>query len=123
MKTFPPDFLWGSATSAYQIEGAWQADGKGLHIWDVFSHTPGRTARGDNGDRACDHYNHYSEDIALMAKMGLKAYRFRTLPGSSSPDPGPRQGREGLPGRIPARPGRADRDDVQLRLAGTQNGQ
>ncbi len=76
MKTFPDNFLWGSATSAYQIEGAWQADGKGLHIWDVFSHTPGRTARGDNGDRACDHYNRYPEDIALMAKMGLKAYRF-----------------------------------------------
>lgn len=73
---FPADFTWGSATSAYQIEGAWQEGGKGLHIWDVFSHTPGRTARNENGDQACDHYHRFREDIALMAEMGLKAYRF-----------------------------------------------
>ena len=85
-KQFPPDFLWGSATSAYQIEGAWQADGKGLHIWDVFSHTPGRTARAENGDRACDHYNRYPEDIALMAKMGLQAYRFSICWSRIQPD-------------------------------------
>ncbi|MEM9930184.1 MAG: family 1 glycosylhydrolase, partial [Bacteroidota bacterium] len=75
-KIFPKGFVWGSATSSYQIEGAWQADGKGPHIWDVFSHTPGKTARGDHGDVACDHYHRYKEDIALMAKLGLKAYRF-----------------------------------------------
>ena len=75
-KNFPSNFTWGSATSAYQIEGSWQADGKGPHIWDVFSHTPGKIARGENGDLACDHYNRYPEDIALMADMGLKAYRF-----------------------------------------------
>ncbi|WP_020570938.1 GH1 family beta-glucosidase [Neolewinella persica] len=75
-KTFPPDFLWGSATSSYQIEGGWLEDGKGLHIWDVFSHIPGRIAQGDHGDVACDHFHRYKEDIALMAKLGLKAYRF-----------------------------------------------
>lgn len=83
---FPADFLWGSATSAYQIEGAYQADGKGLHIWDVFAHTPGRVARGENGDLACDHYHRYPEDIALMAKMGLKAYRFSLSWARIQPD-------------------------------------
>lgn len=85
-KTFPPDFLWGAATSSYQIEGAWLEGGKGLHIWDVFSHTPGKTARADHGDRACDHYHRYKEDIALMAKMGLKAYRFSIAWARIQPD-------------------------------------
>lgn len=76
LKQFPDNFLWGSATSCYQIEGAWQAGNKGLNIWDVFCHTPGKIARGETGDVACDHYNRYPEDIALMADMGLKAYRF-----------------------------------------------
>jgi len=85
-KTFPPNFLWGSATSSYQIEGAWREGGKGPHIWDVFSHTPGRTAKGDHGDVACDHYHRYPEDVALMKKMGLTAYRFSIAWSRVQPD-------------------------------------
>ncbi len=73
---FPPGFLWGSATSAYQIEGSPLADGRGPSIWDRFSHTPGRVARGDTGDVACDHYNRMESDVALMARLGMQAYRF-----------------------------------------------
>ena len=76
MTRFPDDFVWGSATSAYQIEGAWREGGKGLSVWDTFSHTPGKTANGETGDVACDHYHRFREDVALMAEMGLKAYRF-----------------------------------------------
>ena len=74
--TFPPGFVWGAATSAYQIEGAWNEEGKGESIWDRFSHTPGRIHNGDTGDIASDHYHRYREDIALMRQLGLKAYRF-----------------------------------------------
>lgn len=74
--TFPADFAWGAATSAYQIEGAWNEDGKGPSIWDTFAHTPGRTAGGDTGDVACDHYHHWEGDLDLMAELGLNAYRF-----------------------------------------------
>src|SRR5918993_1803287 len=73
---FPPDFLWGAATAAYQIEGAWREDGRGLSIWDTFSHTPGNTKNGDTGDVACDSYHRWREDIALMRQFGLKSYRF-----------------------------------------------
>lgn len=73
---FPPGFLWGCATSAYQIEGAWNEDGRGESIWDRFCHTPGRIKNGDTGDVACDHYHRYQEDVALMKELGLKAYRF-----------------------------------------------
>jgi beta-glucosidase len=73
---FPKDFTFGAATAAYQIEGAWQADGKGESIWDRFSHTPGAIENGDTGDFACDHYHRWREDIGLMRSMGLKAYRF-----------------------------------------------
>jgi beta-glucosidase len=73
---FPPDFLWGVATSAYQIEGAPLADGAGPSIWQRFSHTPGRTANGDTGDVACDHYHRYEQDVAIMADLGVNAYRF-----------------------------------------------
>lgn len=76
MHPFPSDFIWGSATSSYQIEGAWREGGKGLSIWDVFSHTPGKTRGGDTGDVACDHYHRFREDVRLMADIGLKAYRF-----------------------------------------------
>ncbi len=76
--TFPHNFLWGAATASYQIEGAWDADGKGESIWDRFSHTPGRITNGDTGDVACDHYHLWREDIALMRQLGLKAYRFST---------------------------------------------
>jgi beta-glucosidase len=73
---FPSNFLWGAATAAYQIEGAWNEDGKGESIWDRFSHTPGKIINGDTGNVACDHYHRYPEDIALMRQIGLKAYRF-----------------------------------------------
>lgn len=74
--TFPPAFLWGAATSAYQIEGAVREDGRTPSIWDTFSHTPGRTIGGDTGDIAVDHYHRYRDDVALMADLGLNAYRF-----------------------------------------------
>ncbi|MBE0478753.1 beta-glucosidase [Candidatus Aerophobetes bacterium] len=73
---FPDDFLWGAATASYQIEGASYEDGKGLSIWDHFSHTPGKIHGGDTGDIACDHYHRYREDVANMKEMGLNAYRF-----------------------------------------------
>lgn len=73
---FPPGFLWGAATSSYQIEGAPLADGSGASIWHTFSHTPGNTFSGHTGDAACDHYHRYEQDIALMAELGLQAYRF-----------------------------------------------
>ncbi|GIW42066.1 MAG: beta-glucosidase [Candidatus Binatia bacterium] len=76
MKTFPEGFLWGAATAAYQIEGAWNEDGKGPSIWDTFSHTPGKIFENQTGDVACDHYHRYREDVALMAELGLGAYRF-----------------------------------------------
>ncbi len=76
--TFPDHFLWGAATAAYQIEGAWNADGKGESIWDRFCHTPGKIHAGHTGDVACDHYHRWAEDIALMGKIGLQAYRFST---------------------------------------------
>ena len=73
---FPPGFVWGAATAAYQIEGAWDEDGKGENIWDRFSHTPGKIDNADSGDIACNHYHHWREDIQLMKDMGLQAYRF-----------------------------------------------
>jgi 6-phospho-beta-glucosidase len=73
---FPPTFLWGAASAAYQVEGGWDADGKGPSVWDLFTKIPGKTFKGSNGDVAVDHYRRYKEDIALMAEMGLKAYRF-----------------------------------------------
>lgn len=73
---FPANFIWGTATAAYQVEGAVCEDGRGQSIWDTFSHTPGRIYQGDTGDRACDHYHRFREDIALMKEMGLKGYRF-----------------------------------------------
>jgi 6-phospho-beta-glucosidase len=76
LRSFPEGFLWGAASAAYQVEGAWDADGKGLSVWDVFSKTSGKTFKGSNGDVAVDHYHRYKEDVALMAEMGLKAYRF-----------------------------------------------
>lgn len=74
--TFPADFLLGSATAAYQIEGAAGEDGRGPSIWDTYSHTPGKTWNGDTGDVAADHYHRLDEDLDLMASLGLKAYRF-----------------------------------------------
>lgn len=74
--TFPDSFLWGAATSAYQIEGSPLADGAGPSIWHRFSHTPGRVENGETGDLACNHYRRYREDVALMRELGLNAYRF-----------------------------------------------
>ncbi|OKI60660.1 GH1 family beta-glucosidase [Micromonospora sp. CB01531] len=73
---FPPDFGWGAATSAYQIEGAAKEDGRGESVWDTFSRTPGRTRNGDTGDVAADHYHRYAEDLDLMRDLGLRSYRF-----------------------------------------------
>jgi len=73
---FPDNFLWGTATCAYQIEGAVNEDGRGESIWDVFSHTPGKIHNNDNGDVACDHYHRWQEDIQLMKSLGFKSYRF-----------------------------------------------
>jgi beta-glucosidase len=74
--TFPKGFFWGTATAAYQIEGAWNEDGRGESIWDRFTHTPGKTKYGDTGDVACDSYHRWREDIALMRAMNLNSYRF-----------------------------------------------
>jgi beta-glucosidase len=76
IRHFPQGFLWGSATAAYQVEGAANEDGRGPSIWDTFSHTPGKTANGDTGDVADDVYHLYREDIQRMKDMGLKCYRF-----------------------------------------------
>ncbi len=90
---FPAGFVWGVATSAYQIEGAVDEDGRGASIWDTWSHTPGRTRNGDTGDVANDHYHRYREDVALMKSIGAKAYRFsiawpRIFPeGTGQPNP------------------------------------
>jgi beta-glucosidase len=69
-------FLWGAATSSYQIEGAFAEDGRGTSIWDTFSRTPGKVRDAENGDVACDHYHRYADDVRLMAGLGLRAYRF-----------------------------------------------
>ncbi len=75
-RQFPAGFTWGAATASYQIEGAFAEDGKGESIWDRFSHAPGHVAGGDTGDVACDHYHRYREDVAILAALGLNAYRF-----------------------------------------------
>jgi beta-glucosidase len=74
--SFPADFLWGVATSAYQIEGAVAEGGRGPSIWDTFSHTPGAVDNGDTGDEACDHYHRWREDLDLMIELGIDSYRF-----------------------------------------------
>jgi beta-glucosidase len=73
---FPEGFYWGAATASYQIEGAWDEDGKGESVWDRFAHTPGRVKNGDSGDFACDSYHRYDEDVAILRELGLRSYRF-----------------------------------------------
>ena len=90
---FPKGFLWGSATASYQVEGAVKEDGRGVSIWDTFSHTPGKVQNGDTGDVADDEYHRYGEDVALMKDLGLKTARFsiawpRIFPdGRGKPNP------------------------------------
>jgi beta-glucosidase len=92
-RKFPKGFYWGVATSSYQIEGAWNEDGKGESIWDRFAHTPGKIKNDDTGDIANDHYHRYKEDVALMKDIGANAYRFsiawpRVFPeGTGKPNP------------------------------------
>ena len=88
--SFSKGFFWGTATASYQIEGAWNEDGKGESIWDRFAHTPGKIKNGDTGDVACDSYHRWRDDIALMQAMNLNSYRFsiswpRIQPSGSSP--------------------------------------
>ncbi|MDQ3889441.1 MAG: family 1 glycosylhydrolase, partial [Actinomycetota bacterium] len=93
---FPSTFLWGAATAAYQIEGAWDADGKGRSIWDEFCRVPGAIANGDTGDVACDHYRRFREDVALMGDLGLGAYRFSVSWPRVLPDGVGRRNERGL---------------------------
>ncbi len=87
---FPEGFVWGAATAAYQIEGAASTDGRTPSIWDTYSRIPGRVYNGDDGDIATDHYHRYVEDVAIMAELGLRSYRFstswsRVRPGGAGP--------------------------------------
>src|SRR5215218_3090623 len=84
--TFPKDFLWGAATSSYQIEGSPLADGAGASNWHRFTHTPGEIADGGTGDVACDHYHRFRDDVALMGELGLRAYRFSVSGPRIQPD-------------------------------------
>src|SRR5262245_23238306 len=92
-RQFPSGFYWGTGTSSYQIEGAWNEDGKGPSIWDTYAHTPGNIKNGDTGDVANDHYHRYKQDVALMKDFGANAYRFsiawpRIFPnGTGQPNP------------------------------------
>ncbi len=83
---FPADFVWGAATSAYQIEGAANEGGRAPSIWDTFSHTPGKILDYSHGDIACDHYHRYAEDVEHIANLGLKAYRFSVSWSRVQPD-------------------------------------
>ena len=75
-REFPRDFIWGTATASYQVEGAVKEDGRGPSIWDTFSHTPGKVVNNATGDVANDHYHLYKTDVQLMKALGVKAYRF-----------------------------------------------
>ncbi|MFF2203941.1 GH1 family beta-glucosidase [Streptomyces sp. NPDC058145] len=86
LAALPHDFLWGTATAAYQIEGAVDEDGRSPSIWDTFSHTPGKIANDDNGDVACDHYHRWREDIGLMRQLGTNAYRLSIAWPRVTPD-------------------------------------
>ncbi|MDO9191579.1 MAG: family 1 glycosylhydrolase, partial [Undibacterium sp.] len=83
---FPDDFIWGVATSAYQIEGAAAVDGRGPSIWDTFTHTDGKIIDGSTGDDACDHYHRYAEDVENLAVLNVNAYRFSVSWSRVQPD-------------------------------------
>ncbi len=90
MKSFPKGFVWGAASASYQVEGARDADGKGLSVWDMLCRKPGAIHNGHTGDIACDHYHRYREDVSLMQAIGLQAYRFsiswpRVMPSGVGP--------------------------------------
>ncbi|MCB8991208.1 MAG: beta-glucosidase [Ardenticatenaceae bacterium] len=93
---FPDGFLWGVATSAYQIEGGWNEDGRSPSIWDTFAKTPGKTKNGATGDVACDHYHRWPEDVALMKELGIQAYRFSVSWPRILPDGKGRVNQKGL---------------------------
>jgi beta-glucosidase len=92
-RRFPDGFLWGTATASYQVEGAFKEDGRGMSVWDTFSHTPGKVVANATGDEADDHYHRFKDDIHLMRALGVKSYRFsiawpRVFPqGNGSPNP------------------------------------
>lgn len=96
MVDFPENFLWGTATASYQVEGAVDEDGRGASIWDTFSHTPGKVYRGDTGDIACDQYHRLDEDLDLMAELGLNAYRFSVAWPRIQPEGSGAPNRKGL---------------------------
>ena len=93
---FSPGFLWGVASSAYQVEGAWDQGGRAPSIWDTFAHTPGRTLGGDHGDEAIDHYHLFRDDVALMAELGVNSYRFSISWSRLIPDGSGELNREGV---------------------------
>ncbi len=94
--TFPAGFLWGAATSSYQIEGSPLADGAGASIWHRFAHAPGKIADGSSGDVACDHYRRFAEDVRLMRELGIQAYRFSVSWSRVLPDGTGRVNRAGI---------------------------
>jgi beta-glucosidase len=101
----PPDFFWGTATAAYQIEGGASQDGKGKSIWDTFSHLEPSRTNGENGDVACDHYNRMSEDVDLMASYGVDVYRLsiawsRVIPLGGRNDPLTKMGSHSTTGSL-----------------------
>ncbi len=93
---FPAGFSWGTATASYQVEGAWNEDGKGESVWDRFSHTEGKIDTGDTGDVACDQYHRYAEDAAIMKQIGLGGYRFSISWARIFPDASGRVNQKGL---------------------------
>ncbi len=94
--SFPKDFIWGAASSAYQTEGYSRDDGGGVSAWDTFSHTPGKISEGDSGDFACDGYHRYREDVGLLASLGLSAYRFSVSWARVDPEGDGRWNEKGL---------------------------
>ena len=94
--TFPEGFHWGAATASYQIEGGAREGGKGESIWDRFAHTPGKVRNGETGDRACDSYHRFEEDVALLREMGMTSYRFSLAWPRIQPDGRGRPNPEGL---------------------------